>query len=269
MYTDFIIRSFHSMESGSQPQVEQEEEEVAGLWSASIWDRNELMTLQSIPFHLILDLDSLDSFEKGWNAAPNSPNSPNNLRRYIVTFPSPYSVRNVDPAWAAPEYPSASTRGGTSQSGQPSHIASLTSRPGRLSVSVRVHTTTPHTHTHTTTTGRGPLLKESGLLTIAMSEKTVSEPSAAEPAEMPRRSSPRRVVAVLLAVLFLSTLLHPATRARHPACRAYARFRHQTVEERVRNILAETPLIGWLHSFPFPSLAVPPTLTGGTQRRAR
>lgn len=82
-----------------------------------------------------------------------------------------------------------------------------------------------------------------------MSEKTASEPSAgavpaAEPAQVPRRSSPRRVVAVLLAVLFLSTLLHPATRARHPACRAYARLRHQTVEERVRNILAETPLIG-------------------------
>lgn len=31
------------------------------------------MTLQSIPFHLILALDSLDSFEKDWNAAPNKP----------------------------------------------------------------------------------------------------------------------------------------------------------------------------------------------------
>lgn len=92
-------------------------------------------------------------------------------------------------------------------------------------------------------------------MTIAMSEKIASEPFAgavpfAEPAQPPRRSSPRRVVAILLSVLFLSTLLHPASRARHPACRAYKHFRHQTVEERVRDILAETPLIDGHDDFP-------------------
>ena len=125
-------------------------------------------------------------------------------------------IRNVGPRLAAP----ASIHPRRLGTGKP------TTRPHR-----QPHFATGHIIVHTS-----PTTQEAGCA-IAMSEKTASEPSAgavpvAEPAQRPRRSSPRRVVAILLAVLFLSTLLHPASRAHHPACRAYAHFRHQTVEER-------------------------------------
>lgn len=49
---------------------------------------------------------------------------------------------------------------------------------------------------------------------------------------------------VAMGFMFVGSLFHPATRCYNPASRLYSRAQPQSIEERVRKILSETPLIG-------------------------
>ncbi|KAI1377381.1 putative dipeptidase [Hypoxylon crocopeplum] len=65
----------------------------------------------------------------------------------------------------------------------------------------------------------------------------------------PRPSFAKTALVVITSLLVLGTLLHPASRCHHPLSKAYSHFRPSSVEERVKKILSETPLIDGHNDF--------------------
>ncbi|KAH8664309.1 putative dipeptidase [Xylariales sp. PMI_506] len=83
-----------------------------------------------------------------------------------------------------------------------------------------------------------------------MAEKGIGE---SVPAKRPhdRRSRSRFLVALILVTLLISSsLVHPASRSYLRACHAYSHVQPKTIDQRVRHILSETPLIDGHDDFP-------------------
>ncbi|KAK8067129.1 Dipeptidase sirJ [Apiospora hydei] len=80
----------------------------------------------------------------------------------------------------------------------------------------------------------------------------VPDKDAESEAPQPTRPRPhsRALAAFFIALICFGTLLHPVSRAYHPACKAYGHMRPKSVEERVRKILTSTPLIDGHDDFP-------------------
>ncbi|KAH6648882.1 membrane dipeptidase [Truncatella angustata] len=83
-----------------------------------------------------------------------------------------------------------------------------------------------------------------------MADKVIPFGNAPLEEKRPHHSCKRSAIAVIFSLLFFGTLFHPVSRSYHPACHAYSRLRPLTVEERVHNVLARTPLIDGHDDFP-------------------
>ncbi|KAK7954897.1 membrane dipeptidase-domain-containing protein [Apiospora saccharicola] len=83
-----------------------------------------------------------------------------------------------------------------------------------------------------------------------MYEKLPDKEAESEAPPSTRRPHSRGVVAFFIVLICFGTLLHPVSRAYHPACKAYGHVRPKTIEDRVRKILTKTPLIDGHDDFP-------------------
>ncbi|KAI1075224.1 putative dipeptidase [Whalleya microplaca] len=81
-----------------------------------------------------------------------------------------------------------------------------------------------------------------------MAEKVASGVEFATPAR-PRSSLMKTVCLAGFCVIFLGSLLHPASRCYHPLSQGYSHMRPKSVEERVDKILSKTPLIDGHNDF--------------------
>ncbi|KAK8001865.1 membrane dipeptidase [Apiospora marii] len=83
-----------------------------------------------------------------------------------------------------------------------------------------------------------------------MYEKLPNKDDESDAPPPTRRPHSRGVVAFFIVLICFGTLLHPVSRAYHPACKAYGHVRPKTIEDRVRKILTKTPLIDGHDDFP-------------------